>query len=345
MLRYGIVGCGNISRFHFDALKKLGATITCVADIKLEAAQARAAEFGARAVQDYHDLVYADDVDVVTIACAGVAHKEIALTAIDAGKAVICEKTMTTSQDEAYEVAKAVKAKGTPFYVCYMKRFFSAVKKLKELLPRLDKVFAVSARSYQAWGNFYIPEHGWDLDAILGGYGGAVANCAGSHILDLILYLFGRPDSVYANLNYYPGTKFDRKATVIFEYNDDKTVQFETYAHPLKRIGYERNSWDEGIQITGTNGRLELYTVMWDHPENNGLLLVHYDNETETSTEYRFPAENPFDVELVHFNTWLEEGRQGAPNYIDGYNVDTLLSHMYRSSAERRSIDIDWRDI
>ena len=44
MLRYGIVGCGGISRFHFHALKEMGATITCVADINLEAAQKRAKE-------------------------------------------------------------------------------------------------------------------------------------------------------------------------------------------------------------------------------------------------------------------------------------------------------------
>lgn len=123
MLRYGIVGCGGISRFHFHALKEMGAAITCVADINLEAAQKRAAEFGARAVKDYHELVTADNVDVVSIVCAGVVHKEIALAAIAAGKAVICEKTMTTCQEDSYEVAKAVQKAGTPFYVCYMKRF------------------------------------------------------------------------------------------------------------------------------------------------------------------------------------------------------------------------------
>lgn len=345
MVRYGIVGCGNISRFHFDALKKIGAPITCVADINLEAAQAKAAECKARAVSDYRELVHAPDVDVVSILSAGVVHKEIALEAIRAGKSVICEKTMTTCQEDSYELVQAILEKRTLFFMCYMKRFFSAVNKLSELLPHLGKIFAVSARSYQAWGNFYTPDHGWNMDAILNGYGGAVTNCAGSHMLDMILNLFGRPESVYTNINYYPDTQFDRKATAIFEYSDDKTVQFETYAHPLKRIGYEKNSWDEGIQITGTNGRLDLYSVMWDHPENNGVLLVHYNNETETSTEYRFQPENPFLKELSYFNECLEAGHQGEPSYIDGYNVDTLLTHMYRSSQEKRSIPIDWQDV
>ena len=77
MVRYGIVGCGSISRFHFNALKKIGAKITCVADINLEAAQKRADEFGARAVTDYRELVTADDVDVVSITCIGVKHSGV----------------------------------------------------------------------------------------------------------------------------------------------------------------------------------------------------------------------------------------------------------------------------
>lgn len=345
MIRYGIIGCGNISRFHFEALKKIGAKIAYIADINLEAAQRRAAEFGAVAVADYDELIASPDVDVVCIVCAGVVHMDAASKAIAAGKHVICEKTMMTNQADAYDTVMSVRDKGTIFFVSYMKRFFSAEKKLKELLPEIGKVFAATARSYQAWGNFYTPDHGWNLEAIVDGYGGAVTNCAGSHILDMILNLFGRPESVYANINYYPGSKFDRKATAILEYDDDKTVLFETYAHPLQHIGYERNSWDEGIQITGTKGRLELYTVMWDHPENNGLLLVHYDNEKGTSTEYRFHPENPFNKEIEYFNECFEKGIQGNPSYVDGFNVDALLEHMYLSNKERRSIKIDWQNV
>ena len=345
MIRYGIIGCGNISRFHFEALKKLGAEVTWVADINLEAAKIRAEEWGAQATADYRELIAAENVDVVSIVCAGTVHKDAALRAIEAGKHVICEKTMMTNQADAYETVQAVRRSGTIFLVCYMKRFFTAVRKMKELLGQIGKVYSVQARSCQAWGNFYTPDHGWDLQGILNGYGGAVVNCAGSHMLDMILYLFGRPESVYANINYYPGTQFDRKGTAIFEYGDDKTVQFETLAHPLKYIGYERNSWDEGIRIMGTQGELKLSTVMWDHPENNGLLLEHYDNRAGTCTEYRFEPENPFDKELAYFHDCLEKGIQGTPGYIEGYNVDALISHMFLADREKRSIPNDWQDV
>jgi hypothetical protein len=37
--KYGIIGCGNISRFHFNALNKLGADIVHIADINEKAAE------------------------------------------------------------------------------------------------------------------------------------------------------------------------------------------------------------------------------------------------------------------------------------------------------------------
>jgi len=265
-LRYGLIGCGNIARFHFAALRKIDAHITWIADINLKTATQYAKEWNARATADYNELIAATDVDVVCVLGAASIHKDALQKAIIARKHIICEKTMTNCEKDAIEILRAAKASDKMFFTSYMKRFYSAAVKIKDLLPQIGKIYSAYARSYQAWGNFYTADHGWDLSSVLRNYGGAVTKCAGSHMLDMIMWLLGRPDSVYANINYYPNTEFDRKTTAIFEYNDDKTVTFETLAHPLRRIGYERNSWDEFIEINGTSGRLTLYTTMWDHP-------------------------------------------------------------------------------
>jgi predicted dehydrogenase len=342
VLRYGIIGCGNISRFHFSALKKIGARITWIADINLAAATERSKECGARATSDYNELIAAPDVDVVCILASASIHKDAALKAIANGKHVICEKTMTCCEADALEVCCAARASEKMFFTSYMKRFYSAAQKAKALLPEIGKIYSSYARSYQAWGNFYAENHGWDLGAVLKNFSGAVTKCAGSHMLDMIMWLLGRPDSVYANISYYPGSAFDRRATALFEYRDDKAVTFETLAHPLRRIGYERNSWDEFIEINGTDGRLALYTTMWDHPDNNGALLVHYDNASERSSEYRFAPENPFDLEIAYFDACMRENRPGCPDVLDGCNVDVLIERIFKSSEEKRSIAIEW---
>jgi len=111
-----------------------------------------------------------------------------------------------------------------------------------------------------------------------------VLKCAGSHMLDMTLWLLGRPQAVCAHVDYVPHSQLDRKVVAILEYPHGMTATFETAVHPLKKIGYERNSWDEFIEINGVNGRLTLSTVMWDQPERNPALLTHYDNTTETVT-------------------------------------------------------------
>lgn len=343
--KFGIVGCGNIARFHCNGLEKAGAAIVHLADINEKAAQGYVEKFGARFSNDYRDLLDDPEVTVVSVLTNSKYHKEICLEALKSGKDVICEKTMMDNAREAEEVVKALPASGRLFFTAFMKRFFPAAQKARELLPSLGRLFSAQVRSYQMWGNFYELENDRGYEWILNNYGGGVVKCAGSHMLDMTMSLLGRPQSIYAHIDYVPHSKLDRKAAALFEYENGLAVNFETAVHPLKRIGYERNSWDEFIQINGVKGRLELYTVMWDYPENNAALLVHYDNEKETATEYRFDIVNPFDIEMKYFCECLEKREQGAPTAVDGFNVDKVIETMFESSLQKAAVTIDWRGI
>lgn len=343
--KYGIIGCGSISRFHFNGLKKAGAEIVHIADINEQAAAPYVKESVARFSTDYIKVVNDPEVTAVSVLTSSKHHREICLAALKAGKDIICEKTMMDNASEAEEVARAVLSSDRLFFTAFMKRFFPAVKKAKELLPSLGRLFSTQVRAYQNWGNFYELDNAGEYGWILRNYGGAVIKCAGSHMIDMTLYFLGRPESLYAHVDYVPGSKLDRKASVIFEYENGMTANFETAVHPLKKVGYERNSWDEYMQINGVNGRLDIYTVMWDHPENNGALLVHYDNEKETSTEYRFATMNPFDAEMAYFNECLKQRKQASPTVVDGFNVDTVIGAITESSQRKAPVKIDWRGI
>ncbi|MCK5157167.1 MAG: Gfo/Idh/MocA family oxidoreductase [Spirochaetales bacterium] len=343
--KFGIVGCGNISRFHFNGLEKTGAEIVHIADINEEAAKPWVEKFGAKISTDYNNLIKDPEVTVVSILTGSKFHKDIALKAIRAGKDIVCEKTMMDNAFEAEEVVKAVSNSHTLFFTAFMKRFFPASIKAKEFIPALGRIFSAQVRTYQPWGNFYETDDVGSFGFVLGTYGGAVTKCAGSHMLDMMMFLLGRPTSLYANMDYIPGTRFDRKATALFEYMGGLVVSFEAATHPLKKIGYEKNSWDEFIQIHGVNGRIDLYTVMWDHPENNAALLVYYNNEDKTSTEYRFDAVNPFDVEMNYIVDCLSNRKQGDPTVIDGFNTDVIIETMTQSAQDKVSVSIDWKGL
>ncbi len=341
--RWGIIGCGGIARFHFRGLERAGASVVHVADLRPEAAESYVKAFGARYSTDYRELLADPEVTAVSVLTDSRLHHEICLAALKAGKDVVCEKTMANDGDEAAHLVEAAKQSGRLFFTAYMKRFFPATQRAYELLPSLGRLFSAQVRTYQDWGNYYEITAEELPSSVMVKYGGAVMKCAASHLIDLTLSLLGRPQRLYAHVDYVPGSDFDRKATALFEYDGGMVTSFEAAVHPLKRVGYERNAWDECIQINGVNGRLELYIVRWDHPENNAALLVHYDNERETSTEYRFEAVNPFDVEIAHFCDCLERRAQGVPGVVDGFNVDVIIAAMAESSGRKAAVELDWR--
>jgi len=341
--KWGIIGCGGISRFHFGGLQKAGARIVHVADIKAEVARPRAEAFNARLSTSYRDLLADSEVTAVAVLTDSRLHHEMCLAALEAGKDVVCEKTMAVNAREAGDIVKAVQRSGRIFFTAYMKRFFPASEKARALLPSLGRLFSAQVRTYQPWGNYYDQSADLPSAEVIDRYGGAVMHCAASHLIDLTLGLLGRPHRLYASVDYVPGSRFDRKATALFEYTSGLVVSFEAAAHPLKRIGFERNAWDEFVQINGVDGRLELFPVKWDQPEHNAALLIHYDNKSETSTEYRFPAINPFDVEVAYFCDCLERREQGHPDVVDGFNVDAIIEAMAESSTRKAAVRPDWQ--
>ena len=342
---YGIIGCGGIAKFHLEGLKKAGANVACVSDVDEQAALPYVNEFGAKYYPDYRRMITDPDITAVYVLASGKLHRQMCIEALNAGKDVICEKTMTNGVAEAAQVMKAVQESGRIFFTAYMKRFFPATQKALELLPSIGRVFSAHIRSYQPWKeDYFTMESASDSDfsQVYASYGGAILKCAGSHMLDLMMCFMGRPQAVSANMDYIKGTRFDRKASALFDFKEGATALFEAAAHPYGKIGYERNGWDEQMEINGSRGKLLINTVLWDHPENNGALLVHYDNESATSTEYRFDAVNPFDIETVYYKNCLEDRNQGNPDVIDGFNVDAVIETMVQSACEKQRIEIDW---
>ena len=63
----GVIGCGNISRFHFSGLEKAGARIKWVCDLNEAAARPWAEKYGATYTADYHDLLADPEVNLVNV--------------------------------------------------------------------------------------------------------------------------------------------------------------------------------------------------------------------------------------------------------------------------------------
>ena len=138
------------------------------------------------------------------------------------------------------------------------------------------------------------------------------------------------------------GADYDLQAAALLE-TANGVVHYETLAHPLTKIGFLRDGWDERIEITGTAGRVEVYSAQWDQVENKASMLVHYDNATGQSTEHRYAPVSPFERAVAFFCRNIANGEQGEQSRLTGYDVDELIEHIRRSAAAHQAVDIHWR--
>ena len=345
-----VIGCGSISKFHFSGLEKAGVDVAWVCDPDADAARPWAQRYQARYTADHREIMADPSVDVVTVTALSGVHKPICLDAIGAGKAVICEKTLATNAADALEIVQAAEQAGTIFYTSYMKRFIPAVEQAKALLPSLGRIVSTHIRAHQCWGDLWggnpaggvahTPAGG--TSQLVERYGGGILVCGGSHMLDLVCFFLGRPHRLYASVHVPRDRDYDLRAAALLE-TTNGTVHYEALCHPLRRIGFLHDGWDERIEINGVNGRLEVFSSNWCDVETKASLLVHYDNATGNATEYRFAPQSPFDRAVAFFCANIANGEQGAQSRLTGYDVDELIEHIKRSAETRQALTVDWR--
>jgi predicted dehydrogenase len=108
----GIIGCGNISHSYLKgAARSEQVRVKCVADVRMEAAQEKAAEYGVEAVTV--DRLLADpDIQIVINLTVPLAHAPVSMQVVEAGKHVYSEKPLVTRHAEGEALLLAAAAKG-----------------------------------------------------------------------------------------------------------------------------------------------------------------------------------------------------------------------------------------
>jgi D-xylose 1-dehydrogenase (NADP+, D-xylono-1,5-lactone-forming) len=124
ILRWGILGTGNIARqFYVDLQKSTRGRVTAVGSRKLETARTFALNHSVpAAVGSYQELLQRADVDAVYLSLPNSMHHEWTLAALRVGKHVLCEKPLTTGIAEAEEMFDVAQKNGLILVEAFMYR-------------------------------------------------------------------------------------------------------------------------------------------------------------------------------------------------------------------------------
>jgi predicted dehydrogenase len=113
-MKVGVVGCGNISGIYLTNLAKKfeNVEVTAVADLVPERAQAKAAEHGIPRACSVEELLADPAIEIVLNLTIPLAHAEVTLQAITAGKHVYTEKPLAVSLRDGERILTLARKKG-----------------------------------------------------------------------------------------------------------------------------------------------------------------------------------------------------------------------------------------
>ena len=125
-LRVGLIGYKFMGKAHSNAWRQVNhffpdkIELTAICGRDAAAVERARGLFGwGRAETDWRKIVDAPDIDIVDISTGNDTHCEMALAALQAGNAVICEKPLARNLAEARLMLAAARRSGAVHLVCH----------------------------------------------------------------------------------------------------------------------------------------------------------------------------------------------------------------------------------
>lgn len=313
-VRLGIIGMGNIGRYHADYLlngKVARTQLTAVADAfaPLETYAAR----GLKTFSRGEDLITSDAVDAVMIATPHYQHTTLGIAALAAGRHIMVEKPISVHKADAERLIAAHRQHpDLVFGAMFQLRTEPRYVKIKRLIDTdelgpLVRVNWIMTDWFRT--EAYYASGGWRA-TWKGEGGGALLNQC-PHNLDILQWLCGMPAKVraFCQLGRYHRIEVEDNVTAYWEWGSGATGVFLTSTGEAP--GTNR------FELCGTRGKLVL--------ENSRLTFTR--NETDMA-EFSQTAKTGFarpevwNVEVPFDNTPAQHATL-TQNF-----VDAILDHV-----------------
>ena len=263
-VRFAVVGCGTIGRFHASAIAQIpDAELRGVYSASRSSAEKFIEEFPAPIFDSYEELLSADDIDAVCLCTPSGYHTEQAVAAMEAGKHVVVEKPMSLCLADADRIIETAEKTGMKVCVISQFRFSETVQEVRRALDEgaFGKVVSGSlSMSYYRSHDYYASgkwRGTWELDG-----GGCLMN-QGIHGIDVFRYLMGPVKQLTAiTKTQTRRVEVEDSAAAVLEFESGAlgTIQASTTSYP----GYARR-----VEICGDAGSVVLEEdsiLKWDLP-------------------------------------------------------------------------------
>lgn len=299
-LRIGIIGYGAMGKAHCYGYQVAPLMESLPVVPRVTVISGRDADAVARAAKDYgipawttdwRALVERDDVDVVDICTPPGTHAEMAAAAAAAGKAVFCEKPLSTNLADARKALAAVSSAGVQNAVGFNYRRLPAVALMQRMIAdgtvgevRLWRATWLSDEFADA-----TTPYDWRFDRSMGGSTIADLGC---HLIDMALWMAGPVTDVCAQSTTFTTVRTSPvgQTPVTVDDSSQALMRFASGARGTLEVGRVsvRRPCDFTVEVNCTRG-----TLVFDYSRLNELQYGSVDDDAALYGMRTIRAEHP----------------------------------------------------
>ncbi len=298
-IKTAVIGAGFMGKVHTEGIRRLGyVEVAGVAAVSRDEAERFGRLMGIeRTTDNYMELISDPEIDAVHICTPNALHAPVAMAAMEAGKAVLCEKPLAMSAAEAQEMLNLAKKKKVVHCVNHNLRYYPVLQHIRQMIAAgdLGEILIVQGTYSQDW-LLYDTDYNWRLDSKDNGPMRVVAD-VGSHWMDLVQHLTGlRITALCADMQIFHKTR--KKPKVAIETFAGKTLKPEDYQEVkidtedfgmvLLHLGRRaRGAYTVSQMSAGNKNRfqIEIYGteagVMWNQEMPDQLWIGHRNEPNE----------------------------------------------------------------
>jgi len=328
--RIGLIGTGKIAEeSHLKAVLSLqDVSVSALVDTDVSRAREVASthKLDAKISSDIAEVLA--DIDAAVISTPNFTHASLALQCMNAGIHVLAEKPMTTTVEDAQAMCELAEEKQLVLAAGYFMRFLPTVEKVRRII--VNESFGKPVRFVYRFGTKggWSPLSGYTLDRKAVGGGSMVV--LGTHLLDLILYWFGYPDSTSLRDDSLGGPEAIAHATLKYS-SSGITGEVLTSKTVSLREGCAIE-FEQGILLFNSFGQSKILFRPFSDATSEYVI-----NDREASGK-----PDLFRLQMEDFVNACIHGTQPRVPGSVGYDNVRILDELY---AHRRALDENWYDI
>ena len=342
-IHLGIVGLGWPGHRHAEAIAATpGARLVACADL----GEQRREEFARvhrpdKVYVEYDELLADPDVDAVIVGLPNYLHFPATMSALAAGKHVLCEKPPTLHAADMRKVRARAKSDGLVYSFGRQARFDGRTIVARRLIEsgRLGNIYFARALFVRSRG-IPVGIGGWFLDKSKAG-GGALIDL-GVHAIDTAWYLMGCPkaETVSGSVFQHFGSLVPERMHYDVEDSAYGQIRFEGGAALHFEVSWAANLPDD-IPSNAQGKREAHNTIVYGDAATIRLSpfsLFENTGDTIRDTRLEGAVGSNFAGQMANFVDAIRTGQDPVNSVDQAVDLMDMLEAVYRSSKSGREV-------